>query len=112
MLLRVLMLRNRVLYPDLVFGSIASSAVTHSQIELWEIFDIFRQAADPDCSRHLQTFIHAIDEILLHAPHLSHSSLIALFGAAELKHDDEFAPLISVSCTLCVNVHQLIRLAT
>lgn len=87
---------TRVLYPDLVFGAIASSAVTHAQLELWEYFDIIRQAAEPGCSRHLERSIKAIDGILLNAPHLKRP-LKTLFGLAELKHDDDFASVLAVS---------------
>ncbi|KAI0247487.1 serine carboxypeptidase S28-domain-containing protein [Lactifluus subvellereus] len=37
----------RVLYPDLVFGAIASSAVTRDVLTNWEYMDVIRLATDP-----------------------------------------------------------------
>ncbi|KAH8114486.1 peptidase S28 [Phellopilus nigrolimitatus] len=84
----------RVLYPELVFGAIASSGVTHAAIELWEYMEVIRKAADPECSKHIETSIAAIDYVLLHTPHLR-KPLKALFGLAGLEHDDDFASLLS-----------------
>ncbi|KAI5119050.1 hypothetical protein M0805_005916 [Coniferiporia weirii] len=84
----------RVLYPELVFGAIASSGVTHASLELWEYMDIIRRAADPQCSKHLVTSIAAIDHVLLYMPRLR-KPLKALFGLADLQHDDDFASLLS-----------------
>ncbi|KAL5501476.1 MGSCP1 [Sanghuangporus vaninii] len=84
----------RVLYPDLVFGAIASSGVTHAALELWEYMDVIRRAADPGCSRRLETSINVIDNILLNVPRLRRP-LKALFGLAGLEHDDDFADVLS-----------------
>ena len=85
----------KVVYPNLVYGAIASSGVTYATVDDWQYYDIIRQAADPDCSQHLQRSIHVIDGILLHSPHLRRP-LKALLGLAELEHDDDFASLLSV----------------
>ncbi|PSR83862.1 hypothetical protein PHLCEN_2v5571 [Hermanssonia centrifuga] len=82
----------RVLYPDLVFGAIASSAVTHASIENWEYMEIIRNAADPKCSAHLEKSIKTIDSLLA-VPRLKRQ-LKGLFGLADLEHDEDFASLI------------------
>ncbi|KDQ62701.1 hypothetical protein JAAARDRAFT_121424 [Jaapia argillacea MUCL 33604] len=82
----------KILYPDIVFGAIASSGVTHAQIQYWEYMDTIRRAATPECSDHLVNSINTIDTILgirkLKKP------LKALFGLAGLKHDQDFASLL------------------
>ncbi|KAI0632354.1 peptidase S28 [Trametes polyzona] len=83
----------KVLYPDLVYGAIASSGVTHAALELWEYFDVIRRAADPKCSQHLETSIQIIDA-LLDVP-VTRAPLKALFGLAKLRHDDDFASVLS-----------------
>ncbi|KAJ3833081.1 serine carboxypeptidase S28-domain-containing protein [Lentinula raphanica] len=82
----------RVLYPDLVYGAIASSAVTHAAIINWEYMDIIRRYADPTCSSHLQESIKTIDTILDHR--VLSTPLKALFGVHGLKHDVDFVSLI------------------
>ncbi|THU97122.1 peptidase S28 [Dendrothele bispora CBS 962.96] len=85
----------RILYPDIVFGAIASSAVTHAAISNWEYMDVIRKAADPTCSKHLQNSVETIDAILAHDTHgLLAKPLKALFGIHDLKHDVDFVSLI------------------
>lgn len=45
----------RKLYPDTVFGAIASSAVTAAITDYWKYFEAIRLHADPEC-------VHAIIE--------------------------------------------------
>ena len=85
---------HRILYPDLVFGAIASSGVTHATLENWEYAEIIRQAAEPECSRRLQTSIELIDALLV-MPH-TRRLIKDLFGLADLEHDDDFASLLEV----------------
>ncbi|TDL22164.1 peptidase S28 [Rickenella mellea] len=82
----------RVLYPELVFGAIASSGVTHATLANWEYMEIIRNAADPTCSKNLESAIAAIDDML--AMPLLRNRLKALFGLADLEHDDDFAALL------------------
>ena len=56
--------------------------------------DVIRQAADPECSKRLETSITAIDRVL-GLPHLR-KHLKGLFGLTDLE-DDDFANVISVS---------------
>ncbi|KAJ7069481.1 serine carboxypeptidase S28-domain-containing protein [Mycena amicta] len=81
----------KILYPELVYGAIASSGVTHASIMNWEYMEIIRTYADPTCSAHLQNAIKTIDTIItsrLKRP------LKSLFGLANLSHDDDFASVI------------------
>ncbi|KAH8104535.1 peptidase S28 [Cristinia sonorae] len=82
----------RVLYPDLVYGAIASSGVTHASLSNWEYMEVIRKAADPKCSESLVEAVKGIDALLetrLRKP------LKDLFGLGELEHDDDFVSLIS-----------------
>ncbi|KAF8651928.1 hypothetical protein AX16_004572 [Volvariella volvacea WC 439] len=84
----------RILYPELVYGAIASSAVTHAELSNWRYMDIIRRAADPTCSENLVNAIKTIDGILQH-PRFSRP-LKALFGLAGLEHDDDFASVLEI----------------
>jgi hypothetical protein len=108
----------KILYPDLVWGAIASSgkhpgvpsiegtkqclfkAVTHAALENWEYMDVIRKAADPKCSSHIVNSIETIDYILSNAPEFVKKRLKALFGLAGLEHDTDFAAVLEAS-TLC-----------
>ncbi|KAF7299748.1 hypothetical protein HMN09_00980700 [Mycena chlorophos] len=81
----------KILYPELVYGAIASSGVTHASILNWEYMDLIRTYADPVCSAHLQNAISTVDKLLgtkLRRP------LKALFGLGNLTHDDDFASVL------------------
>ena len=105
----------RVLYPDIVFGAIASSgasrvprplhirlirnrapfqAVTHATLTNWEYMDVIRLAADPKCSSNLVNSITTIDRLLkfgtLRVP------LKRLFGLAGLASDQDFVSVLTV----------------
>ncbi|KAI0087965.1 peptidase S28 [Irpex rosettiformis] len=88
----------KVLYPELVFGAIASSAVTHAALENWEYMEIIRQAADPKCSAHLENAVRTIDSILLRGDSALDKALKrhlkGLFGVADLEHDEDFVSLV------------------
>ncbi|KAK0441668.1 serine carboxypeptidase S28-domain-containing protein, partial [Armillaria borealis] len=82
----------KILYPELVFGAIASSGVTHATIVYWEYWDTIRTAAEPKCSYHIQKSIETIDR-LLSTKRLAHP-LKALFGLPDLQHDEDFVSLL------------------
>ncbi|EPQ50969.1 peptidase S28 [Gloeophyllum trabeum ATCC 11539] len=82
----------KILYPDLVYGAIASSGVTHAQIMYWEYMDIIRRAADPKCSARIQTTVKTVDALLA-VPRLKRT-LKGLFGLADLEHDEDFASVL------------------
>ncbi|KAG8970253.1 hypothetical protein FRC03_010443 [Tulasnella sp. 419] len=83
----------RVLYPDLVFGAIASSAVTHAAIDYSDYFEVIRRTNNQTCVGHIESAIKAIDRIL-DTPFMS-KPLKTLFGLAELQHDDDFASVLT-----------------
>ncbi|KAL1702481.1 serine carboxypeptidase S28-domain-containing protein [Schizophyllum commune] len=84
----------RVLYPDLVFGAIASSAVTHADITNWQYMEVIRRSAPEACARHLENSIQTIDAILSRGGFPARA-LKALFGLSGLEHDDDFASVLS-----------------
>lgn len=83
----------RVLYPDIVFGAIASSAVTHATIDNWEYMDIIRTAAPKECSDRLVSSIAHVDNLLAHK--WFRGPLKRLFGLGGLTHDDDFVSTLS-----------------
>jgi hypothetical protein len=85
----------RVLYPNLVFGAIASSAVTHSQISYWEYYDLIRKYMQPDCRVALELSIRTVDRLLATGGILRHW-IKGLFGLSELKDDRDFASVLRV----------------
>ena len=88
----------RVLHPDLVYGAIASSGVTHASVALWQYYDVVRNAAPKNCSSVLVKAVETIN-LLLSRPDLN-VPLKQLFGSEGLA-DDDFASLISVSQSVC-----------
>ncbi|KAG6853090.1 hypothetical protein C0991_006984 [Blastosporella zonata] len=83
----------KILYPELTYGSIASSAVTHAALSNWEYMEVIRRAADEKCSSHLENSIVTIDHIL-DQPHFR-SLLKGLFGLKDLEHDEDFVSLLT-----------------
>jgi hypothetical protein len=83
----------RVLYPDIVFGAIASSAVTHATTYNWEYMDIIRTAAPKECSDRLVSSIAHVDTLL--ALPWFRGPLKRLFGLGGLTHDDDFVSTLS-----------------
>jgi hypothetical protein len=84
----------RVLFPDLVYGAIASSGVTHASVALWQYFDVVRNAAPKNCSSVVVKAVETIN-LALSRPDLN-TPLKQLFGLEGLA-DDDFASLITVS---------------
>ncbi|KAG1889287.1 serine carboxypeptidase S28-domain-containing protein [Suillus subluteus] len=82
----------KVLYPDLVYGAIASSGVTHATLSNWEYHEIIRNAADPTCARQLEHTTLAIDA-LLGVPYAKRF-IKSLFGLEDLAHDDDFVSVL------------------
>ena len=82
----------RVKYPELTYGAISSSGVTHASIELWQYFDVVRKAT-PSCSSVLVDATLSIN-IALSRPDLN-TPLKQLFGLEALA-DDDFASVLTV----------------
>ncbi|KAF7314636.1 hypothetical protein MKEN_00937300 [Mycena kentingensis (nom. inval.)] len=81
----------KILYPELVYGAIASSGVTHAAILNWEYMEIIRTYADPTCVAHLEKSIKAIDAIITSR---FKKPLKKLFGLGGLTHDDDFVSVL------------------
>lgn len=86
-----------IAYPNphapepLVWAGIASSAVTHAQVNFPEYFDAIRQAAPAKCMRTLEAAVEAIDEALT-APTGTWKRVVKrLFGLEGLQDDGDFA---------------------
>ncbi|KZP31567.1 peptidase S28 [Athelia psychrophila] len=89
----------RVLYPNLVFGAIASSGVTHATLSNWEYMEVIRLAAEPKCAAHLVGAIESIDSILALSREGGRRAgmgkmLKGLFGLASLENDEDFVSLL------------------
>ncbi|KAK7028822.1 Serine carboxypeptidase [Paramarasmius palmivorus] len=85
----------RILYPELVFGAIASSGVTHAALSNWEYMDVIRNAANATCSNHLHESVKTIDAILAKGNATESAALKARFGITDLAHDVDFVSLIT-----------------
>lgn len=68
--------------------------VTHATIVYWEYFDLIRQVAESKCSRHIQKSIATVDRLL--SNRRLARPLKALFGLADLEHNDDFASILEV----------------
>ncbi|KDR82923.1 hypothetical protein GALMADRAFT_238593 [Galerina marginata CBS 339.88] len=84
----------KILYPEIVWGAIASSAVTHAALENWQYMDIIREAADPKCADHLVNSIGRIDSILANDRPFFTRQLKNLFGLGGLEHDEDFVSVL------------------
>ena len=88
----------RVLHPDLVYGAIASSPVTHASVAFWQFYDVVRKAAPKSCWSVIVEVVKRINGLLSRPD--DNVDLKRLFGSAGLG-DGDFASLISVSQSLC-----------
>ncbi|KAH8099959.1 peptidase S28 [Cristinia sonorae] len=83
----------RVLYPELVYGAIASSAVTVATIDNWRYSDIIRRFAPQDCIKQILTTMRTVDELLLKGG--KHRDAIKqFFGMGAVTHDVDFASML------------------
>lgn len=69
-------------------------ALIHATLENWQYNDVIRRAADPECAEYLEKATEFIDDVLFNG--ISRRRLKDLFGLADLRHDDDFASLITV----------------
>lgn len=83
----------KVLYPELLYGAIASSGVTEAVIDDWEYFEIIRTAANSTCMTRLETAVQQIDDIIAQGKHTQ--ALKTLFGLQNITHDVDFASTLS-----------------
>ncbi|WWC63922.1 uncharacterized protein I303_106527 [Kwoniella dejecticola CBS 10117] len=81
-------------YPHLVWGAIASSAVTHAQVNFPQYHDPIQRYAPEQCITTLQEAIEFIDH-LLDQPEPIPRYLKSMFGLEQLVGNDDFADVIS-----------------
>ena len=86
----------KVVYPDLVYGAIASSGVTYATIEDWQYYDIIRQFADSDCVKQIETAVSEFDD-LASSPETV-QTIKTFFGLPNVTHIQDVASLLAV-CT-------------
>lgn len=84
----------RVQYPHLVWGAIASSAVTHAQIFFPEYNDAIIKYAPEECIETLMSAVEVIDK-LLDLPEPVPSFVKGLFGLEGLKDHADFGEIIA-----------------
>lgn len=94
----------KVLYPDLVYGAIASSGVTYATVVDWQYYDIIRQFGPANCISQVETTILEVDKLLDNPD--SHGTIKALFGLGNLTHDEDFASLLAVSMSRIYTIRQ------
>ncbi|KAI0030992.1 peptidase S28 [Vararia minispora EC-137] len=82
----------KILYPKTVWGSIASSAVTHAALTNWEYMDVIRTYADPVCSANLVHSIATVDT-LIKIPIIK-DRLKGLFNLSGLASDQDFVSVL------------------
>jgi hypothetical protein len=95
----------RVLYPGLIFGAIASSAVVVAIEEFPDYFYPISRGAQQDCSQAIQSSIAWMDKILAPEPWKGQhqtkqdaskvNELKALFGLQDLQDTVDFANLLA-----------------
>lgn len=86
----------RVLYPELVYGAIASSGVTYAAVWDWQYYDIIRQFAPAGCVKQLETAVEEFDS-LLSASNFTRQTIKSLYGVPNITHDADVGSLLSVS---------------
>lgn len=84
----------RVLYPDVVFGAIASSGVTFASLKDWQYYDIIRQFAPADCIKQVETTIVEVDELL--SSDKTQATIQNVFGLPNVTHVEDFGSVLSV----------------
>ena len=84
----------RVQYPDLVFGAIASSAVTHATVDFWQYMEAIRLNADSACVAAIVDTVALVDELL--ASDAQRGPLKALFGLPNVTSDADFANVLTL----------------
>lgn len=96
----------RLLYPDLIFGSLASSAVVAAIEQFPEYFYPIAAGAQQDCTQAIQASIGWIDKILAPEPEKGQDQpkrdpsktkeLLDLFGLTDLQDPADFANLLTI----------------
>lgn len=91
----------RVLHPDIVFASIASSAVTHATVSYWEYYDLIRNYTPTACRDAIESTVQTVD-FLLDLSAFTRKWVKQLFGLAGLQDDADFGSVLSASIIFLV----------
>ncbi|KAI8455109.1 extracellular serine carboxypeptidase [Phakopsora pachyrhizi] len=84
------------LYPDLIWGSIASSAVVHAQVDFWQYYEPIRKSAPSKCIKPLIKITKSIDQILSNKKDQeSIRSLKNVFQLGNLTDNVDFVNILS-----------------
>ncbi|KAI0641128.1 peptidase S28 [Trametes meyenii] len=85
----------RVLYPDLVFGAIASSAVVHATLDDWRYFDIIREYAPADCIAQIEKTVDEVDKFITSHSNKTRHAIKAVFGLQNVTYDPDFVSVLT-----------------
>ncbi|KAK9900803.1 peptidase S28, partial [Cystobasidium minutum MCA 4210] len=85
----------RKLYPETVFGAIASSAVTTAIVDYWKYFEGIRLHADQECVHAIIESVSLIDSILAMNSANETAKVQRLFGVENLTHVQDFVALLT-----------------
>lgn len=92
----------RKVYPDVFWGAIASSGVTEAIVDYWDYYEAARLYAPGDCANVTADLIDVVDRILTlegGATEDDKRLLKRTFGMEGVKHDDDFANILSGGIT-------------
>ncbi|GJJ13198.1 hypothetical protein Clacol_007449 [Clathrus columnatus] len=84
----------RVLYPEITFGAIASSAVVHAAVSYWEYYDLIRNYTSISCRDAIENTVKTVD-FLLDLSKPTRTWVKHLFGLVGLQDDADFASVLS-----------------
>lgn len=85
----------RLLYPELVYGAIASSGVVQASLSDWQYMDIIRQFAPADCVAQIQTAVLEFDKLIVQS-NATQDAIKELYGVPDVSHIQDVASLLSV----------------
>ena len=89
----------RIAYPDIVWGSIASSAGIHCLVALPQYHETLQKHAPSDCVDAIHSAVREIDE-LLDKPEPTPTKLKSVFGLEALSDHGDFAAAIELPLEL------------
>lgn len=87
----------RVQYPDIFWGSIASSGVTKAIYDYWEYFEPIAAGGPQDCIATQKKLTHAVDNILIGKNDSSLTAqLKSAYGLANVTHNTDFVNVLAM----------------
>lgn len=85
----------RKIYPETVFGAIASSAVTEAVVDYWKYFEAIRLHAPQDCVHAIEQSISLIDTILATDGKDGEQRVKDLLGLSNITHIKDAVSLMT-----------------